>query len=87
MAKTTLLSQAAMPSDLYNTDFYVWANGQAVMLRAGDLARADVEHIAGKIESMGRGKGARCCTFSNGRFSRATAARPGNSPSKTRATT
>jgi hypothetical protein len=56
VAKTTLLFQAAMPSDLYNTDFHVWANGQAVMLRAGDLARADVEHIAWEIESMGRGE-------------------------------
>ena len=41
-------------SQLYNEDFYAWANEQAALLRAGDLSRADVEHIAQEIESMGR---------------------------------
>lgn len=40
--------------DLYDTDFYAWANEQAALLRAGDLAAADIAHIAEEIESMGR---------------------------------
>jgi len=43
-----------MTSTLYDQDFYAWANQQAALLRAGKLADADVEHIAEKIESMGR---------------------------------
>jgi hypothetical protein len=43
-----------MPSDLYETDFYAWATGQAALLRAGDVAHADVGHIAEEIESMSR---------------------------------
>src|ERR1700684_1921614 len=39
---------------LYDTDFYVWANEQAALLRAGRLSEADVENIAEEIESMGR---------------------------------
>ncbi|MGC8475145.1 MAG: DUF29 domain-containing protein [Acetobacteraceae bacterium] len=41
-------------SALYDTDFYAWANQQAALLRAGDLAAADLAHIAEEIESMGR---------------------------------
>jgi hypothetical protein len=38
----------------YDRDFYAWANEQAALLRAGQLAQADLEHIAEEIESMGR---------------------------------
>ncbi len=41
-------------SDLYERDFYGWANEQAALLRAGNLSAADIEHIAEEIESMGR---------------------------------
>lgn len=41
-------------STTYETDFYAWANEQAALLRAGKLAEADIEHIAGEIESMGK---------------------------------
>jgi hypothetical protein len=41
-------------SSLYDHDFYAWANEQATLLRAGDLATADIAHIAEEIESMGR---------------------------------
>lgn len=41
-------------SDLYERDFYAWANEQAALLRAGRLSAADVEHIATEIESMGK---------------------------------
>ena len=41
-------------SDLYDRDFYAWANEQAALLRAGRLSAADIAHIAEEIESMGR---------------------------------
>lgn len=41
-------------STLYDRDFYAWANEQAELLRAGNLAQADIEHIAEEIESMGK---------------------------------
>ena len=40
--------------DLYEQDFYAWANEQAALLREGKLAAADIQHIADEIESMGR---------------------------------
>ena len=39
---------------LYDQDFFAWSRQQADLLRAGDLARADIEHIAEEIESLGR---------------------------------
>jgi hypothetical protein len=42
-----------MPN-LYDQDFYAWANEQAALLRSGKLAAADIEHIAEEIESLGR---------------------------------
>jgi Domain of unknown function DUF29 len=41
-------------SNLYDSDFYAWANEQASLLRRGDLAHADIANIAEEIESMGR---------------------------------
>ena len=41
-------------SNLYESDFYAWANQQAALLRAGDLSAADIAHIAEEIESMGK---------------------------------
>jgi len=43
-----------MSVDLYENDFYAWANQQAALLRAGQLSAADIEHIAEEIESMGK---------------------------------
>ena len=43
-----------MSQGLYEQDFYAWANEQAALLRAGNLAAADIENIAEEIESMGR---------------------------------
>lgn len=40
--------------DSYESDFYAWANAQAELLRTGRLDRADIEHIAEEIESMGK---------------------------------
>lgn len=39
---------------LYERDFHAWANEQASLLRAGELASLDIAHIAEEIESMGR---------------------------------
>jgi hypothetical protein len=41
-------------SQLYDEDFYAWANEQAALLRSGRLAEADIAHIAEEIESMGK---------------------------------
>jgi hypothetical protein len=41
-------------SNLYESDFFAWANAQASLLRSGDLAHADIENIAEEIESMGK---------------------------------
>ncbi len=41
-------------SQLYDRDFYAWANEQAELLRAGRLSEADIANIAEEIESMGR---------------------------------
>jgi len=43
-----------MSANLYETDFYAWANQQAELLRAGKLSAADIENIAEEIESMGK---------------------------------
>lgn len=41
-------------STLYDTDFAAWAEAQAALLRAGDLAAADIANIAEEIASLGR---------------------------------
>jgi hypothetical protein len=41
-------------SPLYDRDFHAWSLEQADLLRKGDLAQADIEHIAEEIDSMGR---------------------------------
>jgi hypothetical protein len=41
-------------TNLYELDFYAWANQQAQLLRAGKVSEADIAHIAEEIESMGR---------------------------------
>ena len=43
-----------MSAGLYERDFYAWANEQAALIRAGNLAAVDLEHIAEEIESMGK---------------------------------
>jgi len=41
-------------SRLYDSDFHAWTAEQAALLRGGQLAEADIAHIAEEIESMGR---------------------------------
>jgi hypothetical protein len=43
-----------MPNSDYVRDFHAWANKQAALLRAGEFAAADIEHIAEEIESLGQ---------------------------------
>ena len=38
----------------YDTDVYGWASEQAALLRSGRFSVADVENIAGEIESLGK---------------------------------
>jgi hypothetical protein len=38
----------------YERDFHAWTLEQAVLLRSGRLAEADIANIAEEIESMGR---------------------------------
>jgi Domain of unknown function DUF29 len=37
----------------YDTDFYAWTQTQAAAIRAKDLARLDIVHLAEEIESLG----------------------------------
>jgi len=46
--------EVEMPNGNYDHDFYAWANEQAALLRSRDWARADIEHIALEIESLGK---------------------------------
>ena len=39
--------------DLYDQDFHAWAEEQARLLRCGQLAYADLDHIAEEIETLG----------------------------------
>ena len=43
-------------SDLYEADFFGWANQQSTLLREGRVAEADLDHIAEEIEDMGRNR-------------------------------
>ena len=43
-----------MSNTLYDRDFAAWAHEQAALLRSGHLSKADIDHIAEEIESMGR---------------------------------
>lgn len=38
----------------YQTDIIAWANEQAALLRAGNLAALDIEHLAEEIEDVGK---------------------------------
>jgi len=50
--KATTITEAN--KSLYERDFFERTNQQASLLRAGQLAAADIEHIAEEIESLGR---------------------------------
>jgi len=39
---------------LYETDFYGWTQQQANVLKAGDFASLDLDHLIDEIESMGK---------------------------------
>ena len=41
-------------ADLYERDFYAWANEQAALLRRHELGAVDIDHIAEELEALGR---------------------------------
>jgi hypothetical protein len=43
-----------MSNSLHDQDFYAWTHEQVRLLRAGNVAQADVAHIAEELESMGK---------------------------------
>jgi len=45
---------AVTARDLYERDFFEWTRCNAALLRAGRFDQADIEHIAGEIEDMGK---------------------------------
>jgi hypothetical protein len=42
------------PKDLYEEDFYVWAERQAALLRARRLKELDLENLIEEVEALGR---------------------------------
>jgi Domain of unknown function DUF29 len=42
-----------MSTPTYEADFYAWTRAQADAIRAKDLARLDIVHLAAEIESLG----------------------------------
>jgi hypothetical protein len=42
-----------MSANLHDRDFHAWTQQQAALLRAGNLAELDLEHLLEEIESMG----------------------------------
>ena len=43
-------------SDLYEQDFFAWANLQSQLLREGRVTEADLDHIAEEIEDLGKSR-------------------------------
>ncbi|MFZ1827705.1 MAG: DUF29 domain-containing protein [Candidatus Competibacteraceae bacterium] len=43
-----------MTTATYETDFYLWTQQQADLLRQGALSAVDVDHLAEEIDDMGR---------------------------------
>lgn len=43
-----------MATNLYESDFYAWTQRQSALLRTGQLADIDLEHLAEEIEDMGK---------------------------------
>jgi hypothetical protein len=42
------------PKDLYEEDFYVWAEQQAAVLRAGRFDELDLANLIEEVEALGR---------------------------------
>jgi len=48
------MNSATLTAPSYASDFYGWTRQQADLIRAGELARLDLDNILEEIESMGR---------------------------------
>ena len=46
MTATMAVLNAEANIHLYERDFFAWANQQTALLRAGQFAQADIEHVA-----------------------------------------
>jgi hypothetical protein len=52
MTRAALKPRSA--ADLYETDFYAWARGQARAMTAGERESLDLENLIDEVESVGR---------------------------------
>lgn len=48
------LAQAHQPQSLYDTDFVLWVEKTAALLRSGDFSNVDWENLIEEVESLGR---------------------------------
>jgi hypothetical protein len=48
------IALASIEGSLYEQDYYAWTEEQAALLRAGQTAGLDLDHLAEEIEDMGR---------------------------------
>jgi hypothetical protein len=54
MKATVTRHRERQPAALYETDFHLWTQRTAALLRAGRFAALDVEHAAEEVEDMGK---------------------------------
>ncbi|HEX3210262.1 MAG TPA: DUF29 domain-containing protein [Geminicoccaceae bacterium] len=43
----------AVPSQLYDQDFYAWSKAQADLLRGGRYSELDLEHLIAEVDDLG----------------------------------
>jgi hypothetical protein len=48
------IALASIEGSFYEQDYYAWTEEQAALLRAGQTAGLDLDHLAEEIEDMGR---------------------------------
>ena len=52
--ETAIIPAQAAPTATYESDVVAWSREQARLLRVGEFARLDIEHIADEIEDVGK---------------------------------
>ena len=52
------METATLEADLYDADFYTWAERQAGLIRQGRFDEVDFEHVAEEIADLGRSQSA-----------------------------
>jgi hypothetical protein len=53
-AKETVMDGSGATATPYEADVILWSREQTAALRAGDLSRLDLEHLADEIEDVGK---------------------------------